>query len=99
MYESLIDWAAELRNASLPGTFSELREVTACFVDAPIEQIRAFVDHCADQTARLPELAAGTTAENPARIELVLKLDVDPAVPERHRKALKQLERDLTKNR
>jgi hypothetical protein len=29
----------------------------------------------------------------------VLKLDVDPAVQERHRKALKQLERDLTKNR
>lgn len=99
MYESLLDWAAELRNASLPGAFGELREATACFVDAPIEQIRDFIDHAADQTSRLPELAAEATVENPATVELVLKLDVDPAVQERHRKALKQLERELAKNR
>lgn len=99
MYESLLDWAAELRNASLPGAFSELREATACFVDAPIDQIRTFIGHAGDQTAQLPELTAGATVENPATVELVLKLDVDPVVQERHRKALKQLERDLTKNR
>lgn len=99
MYESLFDWAAELRNARVPDVFGELRETTACFVDAPTEQIRTFIDHAADQTARLPELAAGATVENPVTIELMLKLDVDPAVQERHRKALKQAERELAKNR
>jgi hypothetical protein len=99
MYESLLDWAAELRNATVPGAFGELREATACFVDAPIEQIRDFIDHAADRTSRLPELTVGATVENPVTLELVLKLDVDPAVQERHRKALRQLERERAKNR
>ena len=95
MYETLLDWAALLRNTSIPGVFSETLETTACFVDAPIGQIREFIDRAADQTSRLPELAAEATVENPVTVELTLKLDVDPAVQERHRKALKRLEREL----
>ncbi len=97
MYEALMDWAAALRNASVPDAFTELLEATACWVDAPIEQIRDFIDVSAEQTARLPELAADATVENPVTIELVLKLEADPKVQERHANALRRAEQTLTR--
>jgi len=96
MYESLLDWAAALRNTSVPSVFSELFETTACFVDAPIRQIRDFIDTAADQMAALPELTAEATVEHPVRIALTLKLDADPAVQERHARALKRAEQELS---
>jgi hypothetical protein len=97
MYESLLDWAASLRNTSVPRIFNELLETSACFVDTPIIEIREFIDKTADQTSRLPELSAGATVENPATIELTLKLTVDSAIQERRDKAQKQIERELAK--
>jgi hypothetical protein len=95
MYESLLDWAASLRNVSVPDVFSELLETTACFVDAPIRQIREFIDNAADQMSALPELSADATLEHPVKVELTLKLETDPAVQELHRKALQRAEREL----
>jgi hypothetical protein len=97
MYESLLDWAASLRNTSVPRIFNELLETSACFVDTPIIEIREFIDKTADQTSRLPELSAGATVENPATIELTLKLTGDPAIQERCDKAQKQIEREFAK--
>jgi TIR domain len=96
MYESLLDWAASLRNTSAPSAVSELVETTACFVDAPIRQIREFIDEAADQMAALPELTAEATIEHPVKVELTLKLDVDPTLQERHAGALKRAERELS---
>lgn len=95
MYESLLDWAASLRSTSVPGVFEELLETSACFADAPLHQIREFIDTTADQISRLAELAAGATVEHPVTVELTLKLEADPAVQERHRRALKRAEREL----
>jgi hypothetical protein len=91
MYEAMLDWAAELRSASVPGKFRELLEATACYVDAPLHEIRRFIEDSADTTSRLPELAEDGTAENPAQIELTLTLAVDPAVQDRHRRAVQRL--------
>lgn len=87
LYESMLDWAAELRNTSVPAAFTEIRDVTACFVDRPLEGVRAFIDKAEDQISRLPELAVGGTVEQPVKITLELKLEVDPEVMERHTKA------------
>jgi hypothetical protein len=95
MYESLLDWAASLRNTSIPTVYDELLETNACFVDGLTVQIRKFIDTAADQVSRLPELTADATDERPVTLELVLTLEVDPAVQERHRKALKRVQREL----
>jgi hypothetical protein len=91
MYEALMDWAANLRNTSVPDEFRELREATACFVDQAITAIRNFVDEAADTTARLPELAAQATDDEPVRIVMRLTLKVDPAVEQRYMTALQRL--------
>jgi TIR domain len=95
MYESLLDWAASLRAATVPEIFEELLEVTACFVDAPIAAIREFIDSAADQIARLPELAAGGTVEQPVKIQLKITMTLAPDVQARHAKALEQLKQAL----
>lgn len=95
MYEALMDWAANLRNTSVPDDFRELREATACFVDQAINAIRHFVDEVADTTARLPELAAQATDDEPARIVMRLTLKVDPAVEQRYMTALQRLKANL----
>jgi hypothetical protein len=96
MYESLLDWAATLRATMVPEMFEEMLEVTACFVDAPIVTIREFVDMVADQIARVPEVAVGGTEEKPAKLLLEATLALDPAVQERHERALEKLRRELS---
>jgi hypothetical protein len=95
VYESMLDWAAELRNTSVPSAFAEIRDATACFVDGPLKSIRDVIDKAEDQIARLPELAVGATIENPVRITLELKPELDPAVVEWHSKAWKDAARAL----
>jgi hypothetical protein len=96
IYEWMLDWAAQLRNSSVPTVFDELVETNACFIDQPAQSIYEFVDNAADQTSRLPELAAAGTDEHPVKIELDLKFAIDPAVKERHSRALEHLRRELT---
>jgi len=95
MYESLLDWAATLRATTVPEMFEEILETTACFVDAPIVTIREFVDMVADQIARVPEVAVGGTEEKPAKLLLEATFTLDPAVQERHERALEELRREL----
>jgi hypothetical protein len=95
MHESMLDWAAELRSATVPRKFRELLEATACFVDAPLREIRRFIDDAADQTSRLPELTADATEDNPVRVEMTLTLAADPVVQQRHKAALEQLTRAI----
>jgi len=87
LYEWMLDWAAELRNTSVPSAFTEIRDVTARFVDRPLKDMRKFIDRVQDQIARLPELAAGGTVEQPVRLTLELKMEADPEVSEHLEKA------------
>jgi hypothetical protein len=98
MYESLLDWAASLRNTSVPDMFEESLEITACLVDALIRQIREFIDSAADQTSRLPEIVADATVEHPATVTLTLTIAIDPALQERQSKALERLRLQLAGN-
>jgi hypothetical protein len=86
-----MDWAASLRNASVPQAFRELVETTACLVDAPILQIREWIDSLADTTSRLPEIVAGATREHPAKVEMNLKIEIDPTAKGRQEEAAARL--------
>jgi hypothetical protein len=96
IYEGLIDWAAALRNTSVPGELEDLVETTACMADAPLCQIRDFIDRSADQISRIPELRAGATEENPLVLTLALRLEIDSVVYERYHQQLDVAQKALT---
>jgi hypothetical protein len=98
MYESWLDWAAGLRNTSMPPAYEEVLETTACLIDGPILSVREFIDHVADQTARLPELAADGTDEHPVTLTFELKLDIEDEVMQRNHRAWEKLRSELASN-
>jgi hypothetical protein len=82
VYESMMDWAAALRNARVPSDYGELVELTARMADGPIRQIREFIQIAADQIARIPALvkqaaAEGATEQSPMTVDLTLQLELD----------------------
>ncbi len=91
IYDALLDQAAAMRSTSVPSRWRELVDVTAEFLDGPLIEIREFVKHSADQVARLPELAAEGTEENPVRITLALTVCLEDDVKQRHTEALDRL--------
>jgi hypothetical protein len=87
IYESMMDWAAGLRNTIVPSEFEEILELNARMVDGPIRQIREFIQTVGDQIARLPILLAeaeaqGATEEAPLTLTLSLTLSLDDDVEE-----------------
>jgi len=83
VYESMMDWAAEMRNTNIRSDFEEVLELTARMADGPIQQIREFIQLVADQVARIPVLlqeaeTKGATIEAPMELELTLHVELDP---------------------
>jgi hypothetical protein len=83
-YAGLLEWAAQLRNVSLPDEFEHAGELAASFVDRPIEQFREFVDTTVAKMDELPALlrAANQTSETETepeaiRFEIDLVLSID----------------------
>lgn len=95
MYESWLDWAAGLRNASVPAVYEEVLETTACLIDGPVLSVREFIVHVAHQTARLPELAGDGTDDHPITLKFELKLDIEDEVVERNSRAWEKLRSEL----
>jgi hypothetical protein len=68
--------------------------VPACLIDGPVLSVREFIDHVADQTARLPELAFDGSSEHPITLTFELKLDIEDEVVERNGCAWDKLRRE-----
>jgi hypothetical protein len=72
-YESLLDWAAELRGTTTPDRFTALYQTAAQLADQPLKQIEEF----AAQFAAASERGAGdlrlTLSYDPAAVEAELK--------------------------
>jgi hypothetical protein len=88
VYESMLDWAAELRNTTVPSDWVELVELVARMADGPVRQIREFIQLVAAQIAQIPLLMeqarnAGATVESPKVLELTMELELDPANQEK----------------
>lgn len=82
-YESMFDWAAELRRTNVAREYAEVLELTARMVDRPLAKIRDFIQLVADQIARIPlhveeAKAKGATTESPMALDLALHLELDP---------------------
>ena len=83
VYESMMDWAAELRSSSIASDYHEILELSARMADGPVRQTRDFIQRAADQIARIPLLieeaeGKGATTESPMEVELVLHVALDP---------------------
>jgi len=83
VYESMMDWAAELRSTSLASDYHEILELTARMANGPVRQTRDFIQQSADQIARIPVLieeakSKGATTESPMEVELTLHVALDP---------------------
>lgn len=63
LYGSLMDWAAEMRNTSVPDTFIEVRDAIACYADGP--QLRF-----ATLLTRMPTRLRGSRNSPPKRQRL-----------------------------
>ncbi|HJQ00365.1 MAG TPA: TIR domain-containing protein [Jatrophihabitans sp.] len=60
LYIQLMDWAARLRGASVPGDAQPLVEALARFVDDPVDKYRQVIDRLVRQLDHLPQrIAAG----------------------------------------
>lgn len=80
LYESLLDWAARVRNTDVGGQEEEVIELAAQLVDRPLHEIRDFIRSCADQIARLEILSKPGTEQNPVEIRLTLELTIDQQI-------------------
>ncbi|RAS60203.1 TIR domain-containing protein [Lentzea atacamensis] len=70
-YESLLDWAADLRGSTTPARFSGLYAATAQLADQPLKQIEEFVAQLAAATER-----------NAGDLELVISYEWAPVEAE-----------------
>lgn len=96
IYDSFMEWAAELRNVSVPEEYQDIVEQTARIVDGPVRQIHDFVQQVADEIARLPILLEeankqGATVDNPFTLTLALTLSVDDGVMDELQAAMNRL--------
>jgi hypothetical protein len=96
IYASMMEWAAALRNTSVPSEYEEILELNARMADGPIRQIREFVQDVADQIARIPFLieeaaAGGATKDSPMVLTLTLNLSLDESNQEALHAALERM--------
>lgn len=99
IYESLMDWAAELRSVSVASEYHAILELTARMADGPVRQTRDFIQRAADQIARIPLLieeanSKGATTESPMEVELVLHVELDPENQRQLQAAIAQRNRE-----
>lgn len=93
IYGELMNWAAELRGASVPDKFRTAFDLAARFVDQPIEQFREFVDRNVEEMDALSPYLAQPEPREPKRIELQLTLTIDDNVIEDFNREIRRLRR------
>lgn len=77
IYESWLDWAGSLRGAAVPERFERAFRLANSFVDAPIEQMRDFVNRTVEECDRIPALLR---EEEPVRMTLDLTITIGEGV-------------------
>jgi hypothetical protein len=96
IYESMLDWAATVRNTSVSPIFADAIEAAASMVDEPVAQMRAFIGSFAEQISRrAPELTEGGTEEHPVNITVPLTLMISDETTQRYIAARGRGERAL----
>ena len=91
IYESMLDWAASLRNVDVLGEYEELLDLTARMLDEPIVQIREFIQNVADEIARIEITVAEASVESPREVRLTLTITLEDGLDEEIDTALQKL--------
>lgn len=92
IYESMLDWAASLRNVAVPRGYEDLLELTARLVDGPLHQIRDFIQLFADEVAQIEiRVAEAEKADRPVEIRMTLTLALEEGLEEELSAALENL--------
>jgi hypothetical protein len=91
IYGDFMNWAAELRGASVPARFRRAFDLAARFVDGPIEQFREFVDRDVEEMDALSHYLAQPEPSEPKRVELRLTLTIDDDVVEDFNREMRRL--------
>lgn len=93
VYEQFMDWAAEQRGLAVPMDLRDAFGIAARFVDAPIDQIREFVQRYVDSVDQVPAHIAKPEPKEPLVIELDLSLSMDEALSEEFADAVDRIQR------
>ena len=83
VYRQLLEWAGAVRSADPPEEFRKAVELSAHAADAPLLQIREFVDRTVEQLEQAPKHFArpeDEREENPLLLEVTLTLSADDAL-------------------
>jgi hypothetical protein len=92
VYEEFLDWSARVRGAAIPDSLERAFELAATFMDAPIREIREFMDQIITATERLPEqLASG--GDTPITLTFSLVLTIDDNTVREFGREMKRLRR------
>jgi hypothetical protein len=79
VYESMLDWAADLRTVHVPEEFRHAFELAARMIDQPLKEFRDFIDRLVSVMDGLAAQLAEPDTE-PIEIELELRLSIDECV-------------------
>lgn len=77
IYESMLDWAASLRNVDVPSLYRRVFVLISRMLDGPVIQIRDFIQMVADEIAEIEIKSATATEESPLIIHLTLTLELE----------------------
>jgi hypothetical protein len=88
-YDGLLDWSARLRALAVPPRYRQLRDIASEMVDAPITQVRHFIDRLVGDLDDLPK-----AIREHRPVDLVLSLDIalDDNALDRYIRELQRLE-------
>ena len=79
-YRELHEWAEDLRLAPVPRKYGDLFDIASEMADAPIDQIREFIDRTVKELDGLP---SAMRQGRRFSLDLVLELELDEEVRER----------------
>ena len=91
-YEDLLSWGMRIRGTMVPEELSRIFEITARFLDKPIENFREFVSRYAAEADRLPERLANPS-DRPIDMSFTLVIDIDERTQNEHKREMKRLKR------
>ncbi|HEX8866509.1 MAG TPA: hypothetical protein VF821_12715, partial [Lentzea sp.] len=72
-YESLLDWAADLRGTTTPERFAKLYKTAAQLADQPLKQVEEFIEELQAATERNTGALQLTLSYDPSAVQAELK--------------------------
>jgi hypothetical protein len=92
-YEGVLDWAANLRQVRPPDLLAPVFEIAPLVADRPLRKFRHFIDNAVTELDRLHKILGEDEPDEPIKLTLDLKLELDPDVMAEYNQRIKQARR------